>query len=146
LRGWGVPSVELPEVIWEMEAGQPLTVEWIPEPGPWKMLVSLNVDQHGNSPVTMFCEVDDTGSTVVGAALVDELLSYGISGFATADFRRSTVDSLQLGDVGCVQLSVESLKLGKLTVAGHTPCKTPLDCPEGYECNFAIETCVETEE
>ena len=141
LRAWGVPSVELPDVIWEMEAGQPLTVEWIAEPGPWKMLVSLNVDQHGNSPVTMFCEVDDNGSTVVGAALVDELLSYGVSGFATADFRRSTVDSLQLGDVGCVQLSVESLKLGKLTVAGHTPCKTPLDCPEGYECNFPIETC-----
>jgi len=145
LQAWGVPNVELPDAIWEMESGQPLTVEWDSEPGPWRMLVSLNVDQHGNSPVTMFCEVEDTGSAVVSAELVDELLSYGISGFATADFRRHTVDSLQLGDTGCVQLSVESLMLGKLTVAGHTPCKTPMDCPDGYECSFAIETCVEVE-
>lgn len=143
LRAWGLPSVELPEVIWEMEEGNPLTVEWVAEPGPWKMIVSLNVDQHGNSPVTMFCEVEDNGSTVISAELVDELLGYGVSGFATADFRRTTTDSLQLDDVGCVQLSVESLKLGKLTVAGHVPCKFDPDCPEGYECNVAIETCVE---
>lgn len=143
LRAWGVPNVELPDVIWEMEAGMPLTVEWFAEPGPWKMIVSLNVDQHGNSPVTMFCEVEDTGSTIISAELVDELLGYGVSGFATADFRRTTTDSLQLGDVGCVQMSVESLMLGKLTVAGHVPCKFDLDCPDGYECNVPIETCVE---
>jgi hypothetical protein len=145
LRAWGVPNVELPDVIWEMEAGEPLTIEWIAEPGPWKMLVSLNVDQHGNSPVTMFCEVEDTGSTVVAAELVDELLGYGVSGFATADFRRATVDSLQLGDTGCVQLSVESLMLGKLTVAGHVPCKSDSECPDGYICNVPIETCVEAD-
>ena len=140
LQAWGIPNVALPDAIWEMEAGQPLTIEWMAEPGPWKMLVSLNVDQHGNSPVTMFCDVEDNGTTTVSAELVDELLGYGVSGFATADFRRRTVDSVQIAE-GCVQLSVESLKLGKLTVAGHTPCKTPMDCPDGYECNFLIETC-----
>jgi len=143
LRAWGVPNVELPDAIWEMEEGMPLTVEWEGEPGPWKMIVSLNVDQHGNSPVTMFCEVEDTGSVTISAELVDELLGYGVSGFATADFRRTTTDSLQLADTGCVQLSVESLKLGKLTVAGHVPCKFDPDCPEGYICNVPIETCVE---
>jgi hypothetical protein len=152
LRAWGLPNVMLPidpstdeTVIWEMESGTPLTVEWDAEPGPWRMIVSLNVDQHGNSPVTMFCDVEDTGSAVIDAALIDTLLGYGVSGFATADFRRTTVDSLQLGDVGCVQMSVESLMLGKLTVAGHVPCKFDPDCPVGYVCEMAIETCVEAE-
>ena len=68
-------------------------------------------------------------------------LSFGVSGFASAEFRRQTVDSVANED-GCVQLSVYSFAPGKLTVEGHTPCKVDPDCPEGEICDVLIETCI----
>lgn len=142
LRAWGVTSMALPAVVHEMFDGEDLKVDWVAEAGPWKVVVSVNVDQHGNSPVTLVCETDDTGSYTIAGSLVTKLLDFGVSGFATLRFRRATVDSLT-HTLGCIQLSVESLILGKLQVAGHTPCKFDPDCPEGQVCETAIETCVD---
>ena len=144
LNAFGVPDLELPGGVITMQSGTPLDVSWTPQPGGWRLYFSLNIDQHGASPATLFCEVEDTGSYQVPAAFVDAILSMGVSGFATAHFYRRTVDAVQL-DAGCVQLTVSSYVYGKLEVEGHTACNFDPDCPEGEVCEIAINTCVEAD-
>ena len=141
MTAWGVPDLVLNESILAMAPGTSLEAQWTPKEGPWRVWFSLNIDQHGNAPVTLFCEVEDTGTATISSELIDELLSFGVSGFASAEFRRQTVDSVSNED-GCVQLSVYSFAPGKLTVEGHTPCKVDPDCPDGEICDVLIETCI----
>ncbi len=35
------------------------------------MFLQLNVDQHGITPITLFCEMEDTGSLSIDATLED---------------------------------------------------------------------------
>lgn len=142
LKAYGVPDLALAEGVITMKSGQPLDIAWAAEPGAWKLYFSLNIDQHGSSPATLFCEVPDSGSYQVPAEFVDAILSMGVSGFATAHFYRRTVDSIEITP-GCVQLTVSSYVYGKLEVEGHTACNVDPDCPEGEICEVAINTCIE---
>lgn len=144
LEGVGVPDLTLEEgKIFEMADGVDLSVTWdvAESAGPWRIWFSLNVDQHGNSPVTLFCEVEDDGEHTVPGSMISEMLSYGISGFATMDLYRRTVDSLEIPS-GCVELQVFAFAMGKLEVAGHTACNIDPDCPDGQVCQVEINTCV----
>jgi hypothetical protein len=142
-HGVGVPDLTLPEGVVTMVKGEDLAVQWDPAPGdgPWRIAFSLNVDQHGNSPVTLVCDTDDDGSHVVPAALVTEMLDFGVSGFATMDVVRRTVDAKPVPK-GCVELLVVSTAPGQLSVSGHTPCNFDAQCPEGQVCQVEINTCV----
>ena len=143
LHGTGVEDLVLPDSVIAMVKGEPLTFSWEPptvDTGAM-MYISLNVDQHGNSPVTLKCEVPDNGNFQIPATLVKDLLEFGVSGFATLDLYRRTVDSVELAP-GCVEATVFSFAPGKLTVDGHVPCFADKDCPEGETCNVPINTCV----
>jgi hypothetical protein len=120
LDGLGVAPIEVPDGNWVIEEGEPLAIAWTSAEGPGAIYVSFNVDQHGNSPVTLFCEYEDTGTATVPAGLIDRLLDYGVSGFATANIYRRTVDSVSTAQ-GCVELRVFSQLKPKLSVAGHVP-------------------------
>jgi len=120
LQGLGVPLLEVPEQVWLVERGKPLTVTWTPEPGPWDVFVSINVDQHGLTPVTMVCELEDTGSHTFPATLVDAFLDFGASGAATASFTRGTADSVETA-AGCVELDVSSRRAVLFQVPGVAP-------------------------
>jgi hypothetical protein len=156
LTAFGVPDIEIPEETWLLSDGQPLAINWVAQTGAWHVRISLNVDQHGNSPVTMFCDVEDTGSYEIPGELIADLLDFGVSGFASLDLTRYTVDSVEL-EVGCVQLTIDSQVLAQtnLEVAGHIPCDTPsgIDpcppgkncCPPGYECDLMMQTCIADE-
>jgi hypothetical protein len=105
------------------------------------MYMRVNVDQHGNSPVTMVCDVEDDGQHTIPSGIITNLLEYGVSGFATFDLYRRTVDSTWL-EPGCVELRIFSYMQGKLMVEGHVPCFTDMDCSDGEVCKVAINTCV----
>jgi len=142
LSASGVPDLVLPDEGFVMEQDKPLEVTWPAAPGgAWTVRFSFNIDQHGNSPVTMFCDVEDTGSYVVSAEIINALIDAGVSGFASANFERHTLDSTELS-AGCVQLSVFSTALGSLQLEGHTACFSDFDCPEGQVCEVLINTCV----
>jgi hypothetical protein len=142
LAAYGVPDLELASDVLTMVESQPLELTWTGAEGAWRVYFSLNIDQHGSSPATLFCDVEDTGAFQVPAHFVDSILAMGVSGFATAHFYRRTVDSAQL-DAGCVQLTVSSYVYGKLEVEGHSACNSDPDCPDGEVCDIAINTCVE---
>jgi len=108
LDGVGVEPLLLASTVWTMVAGQPMAIEWTPSTGPGKIFVSLNVDLHGNSPVTMYCTFDDTGAATIPEALVSRLIDYGVTqGFASAHAYRRTVDRVDI-EQGCVDFIVDS--------------------------------------
>ena len=41
------------------------------------ILATFNVDQHGNSPVTMFCELEDDGSATVPSVVASSASRFG---------------------------------------------------------------------
>ncbi len=120
LDGVGVAPLEMDDPKWVMKDGDALRICWIPGKGQGRILATFNVDQHGNSPVTMFCDFEDTGSAAVPAGLVSELIEYGLSGYANGHLYRQTVDSVEIVE-GCVELVVFSHVQAELTVDGFTP-------------------------
>jgi hypothetical protein len=104
----GVEPVDIDlERDWVMAPGQPLDVVWTAGDGTGRIWMSFNIDQHGNSPVTLICDVEDTGAFTVSASLVDQLIDAGRTGITTFVFRRRTVDSVEIAQ-GCVDLVVYS--------------------------------------
>lgn len=116
LRGIGVETLQA-ETTWALLRGEDLSLSWTPSTSPSVVFLSLNVDQHGNSPVSLVCETADTGSLVISASFLDNFLSYGISGFTTSTLNRRTADSVELAE-GCVDLRVYSQLTGNLILMG----------------------------
>ena len=144
LEGLGSDLLVLPdEETILIEQGEPIVVEWPApsSPGPAVMYLELSIDQHGTSPMKIECELADTGSAELPAAVADALLGAGVSGYPNATLSRSTVDSAPVGDL-CVELLVGSPRQPDVRVAGHTPCSDNDDCPDGLTCDTSINTCI----
>jgi hypothetical protein len=105
LQGEGVPLLALPTKNWPLHAGDPVTIQWTPGNGVGTIRLNLNVDQHGVTPVTLVCDVPDTGSYTVPGTLTAALAAHGISGAPSSSIVRRTVDSLEVTG-GCVEFVV----------------------------------------
>lgn len=140
LDGRGFAVLEPPSGQWYLEHGRPLAVTWTPDNNGAVVALRLNVDQHGNTPLTLVCQVADTGQYEIAATLVDALLDAGITGFPTGRIIRQTQDSMAVVD-GCVELRVESPRTVAVRVEGHVPCDDNQDCPQGQTCDLAENTC-----
>jgi len=127
---------------WLLKESQDFEVTWSASDAAadTTVLVEVTVDQHGASPLSLSCEFPDTGSAVVPASLINQLLQAGISGFPNGRITRRTVDHVEV-EIGCIELAVGSPRAASIVVAGHTPCDEPEDCPDGQHCNLAIEQC-----
>lgn len=146
LYGGGFEQITEQAEAWVIEAGVPVQVDW-PAPvvtGPYTpyIRIELNIDQHGSTPMTLICDVDDVGTADISAALVDTLINSGVSGFPSGHVYRRTSDSTQT-QWGCVELNVESHAQALVEIVGHTPCQTDNDCPDGQICDVPNETCVD---
>ncbi len=113
LSGQGVAPLTIANKAGTLQKGKVFSVDWQSAAVTTGIGVhlSLNVDQHGLTPVTLTCDVGDTGHLEVPMVLTDALLGYGVSGAATAWLQRQTVDSqvtTASGQSGCVELVVGS--------------------------------------
>jgi hypothetical protein len=127
---------------WLLTPGSDLVIEW---PAPTAdvastVLVELTIDQHGITPLSLSCELEDTGTATIPAATVDRLIASGVTGFPNGRITRRTADHIDLA-IGCVDLVVGSPLAASVSVSGFTPCDEPTDCPEGQACNLALERC-----
>jgi len=142
LYGRGVTPIEVAGGTLVLREDQPLDVSWIASDDEQvHVLLTFNIDQHGSTPVTMFCEAPDTGSFSVPATMVNEFKNSGVSGFSSANLYRRTVDSVEL-EAGCIQFEIYSHRAADLQVEGHIPCDGPGDCPDGMTCDLPTNTCV----
>jgi hypothetical protein len=145
LRGLGVEPLEIAQSEWLLVPGQAFEVKWTPSGRPdLRVDLRLNVDQHGNTPLALECEVPDTGSFTIPASMLMDLLAAGQSGVPNANIERHTVDSVTAGP-GCVELIVRSPIREpqlKLRVQGVDYCPPPqYKCPVGKTCNKTTELC-----
>jgi hypothetical protein len=115
IHGFGVEALQMPDSAWALNYDEALVISWTPSDGLGRIWATLNIDQHGNSPVTMFCDLDDTGSTTVPATLVNALIDYGVSGFPSGQLYRRTMDSTYIA-AGCVELAIYSHVAAQVTV------------------------------
>jgi hypothetical protein len=116
LHGVGIAPLAAEDPDLAVVAGEPLPVTWnaAPEGARSRILLSLNIDQHGVTPVTLVCDFPDTGSATISASMIDQLFGGGVSGFPNARIVRHTTDSQAVGD-GCVELIVASERLVNVT-------------------------------
>jgi hypothetical protein len=140
---FGVGSEPLSEApTWVLTPGADLVLEW-PAPTvdvPTTVLAELTIDQHGITPLSLSCELEDTGTATIPAAIIDRLIAAGVTGFPNGRLTRRTADHVDLA-IGCVDLVVGSPLAASVSVSGFTPCDDPADCPMGQACNLAIERC-----
>ena len=126
---------------WALSEGQDLEIAWSAgSVAAAKIAVELTIDQHGTSPLSLLCVFDDTGTATVPTAVIDQLISSGVSGFPNGRIIRRTVDKVDI-DVGCVELVVGSPLSATVDVVGFTPCNSPDDCTPPETCNLALELC-----
>jgi len=142
LYGEGVKALEVKDDQWTLAKGEPLTVNWTPPAAGSKsrILINMNVDQHGSSPYRIYCDVEDTGSYVIPAQVIDELMKAGISGFPNGRLTRRTVDSVK-DKTSCIEFIVSSPVDVEVRVDGVTPCNSDKDCPSGQVCNMVSHLC-----
>ena len=142
MHGEGVTPMETGDEVWVLREGEPLDISWVTAEQLYASIhMRFNVDQHGNSPVELVCDMEDTGSAQIPPELTGSLIQYGVTGFPSGNLYRRTVDRVQ-GEYGCVEFEVFSHVQGNLQVEGYIPCDDPTDCPDGMECNYATGTCV----
>ena len=143
LHGVGVETLSLTESEWILFENQDLVFNWPPPAGDVvrsKIHVRLNIDQHGLTPIQLFCEFEDDGQAALPADLVTSLITSGVTGFPNATVTRRTVDSTTIGD-GCMEFVIQSTAQPSIRVDGFIPCISDLDCPNGQTCNLAIQIC-----
>jgi hypothetical protein len=141
-HGVGVEDLALTASTWALAPGAPFELEWTaPEAGARSTLhVEVNVDQHGNTPITMVCEMADDGEGELPAALLESTVAAGVSGYPNARVARRTADRTALGD-GCLEFLVQSVVLPDVSVDGYVACSSSAECPPGMSCNTEIELC-----
>ena len=85
-------SLVVPADKLRVENGKPVTLTWTPpsKAGPTRMLLNFSLNRHGSVDTWLECEVPDTGSYTIDAAIVSRLFSFGISGFPSVDMKRQS--------------------------------------------------------
>ena len=144
LHGVGVEPIVLLDDKWVLLDGLDMPFTWEAPVGVnprSKIHVRLNIDQHGNTPIQLFCEFDDTGEAALPSSLVTMLINAGVTGFPNATVTRRTVDSMEVGG-GCVDFTIATPTDPSVSVDGFVPCTSDADCvPFGQTCNLAIQIC-----
>jgi hypothetical protein len=142
LYGVGVAPIQAGDAAWSLSQGVPMRVRWTPPPADARsrVLIEMNVDQHGLTPITLVCDVPDTGEAVLPQGATDALIAAGVTGFPSGRLTRRTVDSFTEAE-RCVDFTVTSVRAVPVEVAGHVPCTRDDDCPPPQTCELLIQQC-----
>lgn len=142
LYGVAPDAFAMEDLAWQLTEGEALALSWTPPEttSRTRVRVSMNIDQHGTTPVSAVCWFDDDGAAEVPSAIIDGLIGYGVTGFPRATATRLSADTAEAG-AGCVDLWLTSSLEPTIAVTGYTPCFTTDDCPDGQECNLELQRC-----
>jgi hypothetical protein len=135
LAGRGIEPLVFPGTGLEVAHDRALPVTWTPaaKPGSARILMVLDIAHHGGIPARIECDVADTGSATIPAALITKLIAEGTAGFPTLTLTRRTVDSTMIAP-GCVELAIASAVERDVKVENVISCGAELPCPGGRTC------------
>lgn len=112
--------------------GQPLPLAWTPS-GAAAIEVKLDISHHGGSKGKVECTLDDSGSSEISAAIVDQLLALGAAGFPTIIVTRVSAGHAAVAD-GHIDLLVTSELEQPIDVPGVISCTDDDDCEAPTTC------------
>ena len=147
LHGRGVELIDLLNEEPVLMADQDLEINWTAGQNDASVTLKINIDQHGASPIRLFCETADTGSYTLPSTLIDMLIASGVTGYPSLSISRRTIERMDMEDVenGCIEFEVSSFLTRTILVENHIPCQFDYECPDGMTCDETIETCVDIE-
>jgi hypothetical protein len=117
-------------------SGQPVPLAWEPpgQAGISRINIKLDIAHHGGRKGEIQCDVADTGSFSIPAALVTKLVALGLAGFPTIGVKRiTTATSTEQPGLTLVMAA----PLERAVDTGVTSCLENTDCPNGGTCNDA---------
>jgi len=123
----------------EPDTALELTWNGATDPKASSVHVKLDISHHGGSKGMIECDLDDTGSLSISAALVTELLGLGVAGFPTIIVSRAASARATVGS-GQVALVVASTTERAVSVPGVDSCTDTEQCPSGETCQADL-TC-----
>jgi hypothetical protein len=137
----GVAPLAFTSTDFEIDSGKPLELTWegAADPKSSQMYVKLDISHHGGAKGLIECDVDDTGSLTISAALITRLMDLGVAGFPSVVAMRQSIDTAPIAP-GLVKLEVSARTEHFVTVKGVSSCTADTDCPDGTKCQMDL-TC-----
>ncbi len=135
LSATGVAALVATTASMPMVRDQPGVLKWVAPPAASaaRMLIELNIANHGGTPGRVECLTDDDGEFEIPAQHINALLDLGYSGFPSVTLSRHTADAAQMA-TGCFDLVVESAQALSVAIEGLTSCSSDDDCDGGQVC------------
>jgi hypothetical protein len=136
----GIATLTVPADPIPFERDKPMALTWSPKgpAGDSMMHLRIDISHHGGLRGVVECDVPDTGSYTISAALVTQLINLGVSGFPVVLFTRSSVGETSIAP-GKVQLIVGEDVERQLKIPGLTSCNTEIPCPTGQTCQKDLQ-------
>lgn len=116
--------------------GAPLELSWH-APGKTdvaRIQVHVDISHHGGARGKIDCDVTDSGSLQIPAALVDELVDLGVAGFPTVVVTRISTGGVKVGDANQVKLQIQA------SIEREIEIDELMSCTEDSQC-VAPKTC-----
>jgi hypothetical protein len=116
-------------------SGSPVELEWEAATEPSARInIKLDIAHHGGRKGEIQCDVPDTGSFSIPAALVTKLVSLGLAGFPTIGVKR-IVNATATGQAGIAMVMAAPLE--RAVDTGVQSCLETTDCDDGETCTEA---------
>jgi hypothetical protein len=138
LYGEGITPLEFAGTNLKAEAGKDFAFTWTAPPpgGQTRIFARMEIGHHGGVAARIECDLPDTGSGTIPAALVTALVAKGIHGFPELSLTRRTTDSTQITQ-GCVDLAVASPAARAITACTASGvCPVSCNCTTGVDCDL----------
>ena len=125
-----------------LESDKPLQLSWQApgDPSLSRMQIKVDIAHHGGGTGKIECDVADTGSLEIPAALVTGLIDLGVAGFPTVTLSRIATGSTAIAPGKVTLQALSSVPL-ELVVPGVQSCHEDAECPAGKACRKEDLTC-----
>ena len=121
--------------------GQPLALSWNKGSADVKTNVNvlLDISYHGGTKGQIECDVADTGSLSIPAAMVDALVELGVSGFPTVVVTREFESPAAAGGPSSVFLKLNAPYRSAVELPGLVSCNDSSQCATGQTCQADLK-------
>ena len=118
-----------------------MSLSWVPAPsGSARLQIKLDISHHGGSKGKIECDVADSGSFEIPAALITDLVALGVAGYPTIQVARATSGRASIA-AGPIELLVFSGTERPVVVPGVTFVHVERGVSRRAELRFQNFTC-----